>query len=68
MPFLINQDEMTPLDLAVNAKDFKQTNSIMKMLSKAPLDHHSRLISHQTPKLIEMNLPAMEKYFDRRRF
>ena len=36
------------------------------MLSNTPADHHSRMISHIMPKLIEMNLPALEKYFDRR--
>lgn len=38
------------------------------MLSKAPLDHHSRFISHLLPTLIEMGLPALEKYFDKRKF
>jgi hypothetical protein len=38
------------------------------MLSKTPMDHHSRIISHLIPKMIEMNLPSLEKYFDRRRF
>lgn len=38
------------------------------MLSKTPMDHHSRLIAHIIPKLIDMNLPALEKYFDRRKF
>jgi hypothetical protein len=32
------------------------------------MDHHSRLISHLIPKLIEIGVPALEKYFDRRRF
>lgn len=68
IPFLLNSDELTPLDIAVSRKDFKQTNSLIKMLSKTPMDHHSRLISHLTPKLVDMNLPALEKYFDRRRF
>jgi hypothetical protein len=68
IPFLLNAEENTPLDITVNNRDFKQTNSIVKMLSKTPMDHHSRLISHLIPKLIEMNLPALEKYFDKRRF
>jgi len=38
------------------------------MLSKTPLDHHSRLLSHLVPKLIDMNLPALDKYFDKRKF
>ena len=38
------------------------------MLSKTPMDHHSRLVPHLIPKLIEMNLSSLEKYFDRRKF
>jgi len=68
VPFLLNSDLQTPLDITVNKKDFKQTNSLVKMLSKTPLDHHSRLLSHLVPKLIDMNLPALDKYFDKRKF
>jgi hypothetical protein len=33
------------------------------------MDHHSRLIAHLIPRLIsEMNVPQLDKYFDRRRF
>lgn len=33
------------------------------------MDHHSRLITHLLPKLVgDMNVPQLEKYFDRRRF
>lgn len=33
------------------------------------MDHHSRFISHLIPQLIgEMNVPQLDKYFDRRRF
>ena len=68
IPFLINEKLLTPLDLTVTKRDFKQTNSLVKMLSKTPMDHHSRLIPHLIPKLIEMNLSSLEKYFDRRKF
>lgn len=68
VPFLTDIDGMTPLDIAVNRKDHKLTNSLVRMLSKAPMDHHSRLISHLIPQLIDMGLPALEKYFDKRRY
>ncbi len=68
LPFLFNEAKETPLDLAVSANDHKMANSILKMLSKSPLDHHSRFITHLIPKLIDMNLEALEKYFDRRKF
>jgi hypothetical protein len=32
------------------------------------MDHHSRLIAHIIPQLIEIGVPALEKYFDKRKF
>jgi hypothetical protein len=69
VPFLVNFERKNPLDLTVERRDHKQTNSIIKLLQKTPNDHHSRFISHLVPKLVgEMNVPQLEKYFDRRRF
>jgi hypothetical protein len=68
VPFLIDTEGLTPLDIAINNKDHKQTNSMVRLLSKAPMDHHSRLISHLMPKLIDMGVPALEKYFDKRKY
>ena len=41
---------------------------MVSLLSNSPLDHHSRLISHAMPDLVTMGVPALEKYFDRRKF
>jgi hypothetical protein len=69
VPFLINSERQTPLDLTVKGSDHKQTNSLIKLLKKAPMDHHSRLVTHLLPRLVgDMNVPQLEKYFDRRRF
>jgi hypothetical protein len=68
VPFLINSEEVTPLDTVVTRRDHKSSNSMVRMLSKAPMDHHSRFISHLIPKLIDLNLPALEKYFDKRKY
>ena len=69
VPFLVNFERQSPMDITVNRRDHKQTNSLIKMLQKTPMDHHSRFISHLMPKLVgEMNVPQLEKYFDRRRF
>ena len=68
VPFLLDQDEKSVMDYAIEANDSKQVNALMRLLSKAPLDHHSRLIAHLLPSIIKMDLPACEKYFDRRRF
>ena len=68
VPFLVDSEGLTPIDITVTNKDHKQTNSLVKLLSKAPMDHHSRLICHLVPKLIDMGLPALEKYFDKRKY
>ncbi len=68
VPFLINGEDNTPLDICVSMRDHKQSNSIVRMLGKSPMDHHSRFISHLIPKLIDANLPSLEKYFDKRRY
>jgi len=68
VPFLPDAKKLTPLDVAVEKKDIKLANAFIKMLSKTPLDHHSRFISDDIPKLIEFNIPNLEKYFDSRIF
>jgi len=69
VPFLVNFERQNPLDITVGRRDHKQTNSLIKLLQKTPMDHHSRFIAHLVPKLVgEMNVPQLEKYFDRRRF
>jgi ankyrin repeat protein len=49
IPFLFDNEGLTPLDIAVNNNDHKQINAMLKMLSKSPMDHHSRMISHLIP-------------------
>ena len=68
IPFLPNDDQVTPLDLAISKNDHKQINAMIKLLSKTPMDHHSRFITHLVPTMIEMGVPAAEKYFDKRIF
>jgi len=68
VPFMLNSEQVSALDLAVEQNDHKLANSIVKLLQRAPLDHHARFTAHLVPRLIEMNLPALEKYFDKRRF
>lgn len=69
VPFLINLKRQTPLDITVQRRDHKETNSLIKLLQKAPMDHHSRLIAHLIPTLVgDMSIPQLDKYFDRRRF
>ena len=69
IPFLMNTMKKTPLDITVENEDDKMTNSILRLIKRAPMDNHSRLISHLMPKMIgEMDLPKLNKYFDRRMY
>ena len=69
VPFLMNTMKQTPLDITVEQMDHKMTNSIIKLIKRSPMDNHSRLISHLMPKLIgEMDIPKLNKYFDRRMY
>lgn len=70
VPFLMNTIGETPLDLSIlkNA-DHKTTNSLIRLIQRAPMDNHSRLISHLMPALIsQMDVPKLNKYFDRRTY
>jgi len=45
------------------------TNSILRLIKRTPMDNHSRLISHLLPKMIgKMNIPKLNKYFDKRMY
>jgi hypothetical protein len=68
IPFVADHSNDTPLDLTMRHHDFKQTDALIKMLSKSPMDHHSRTIAHILPDLIVMNVPSLDKYFEKRRF
>lgn len=70
VPFLVNTVGETPLDLSVIKNgDHKTTNSLIRLIQRAPMDNHSRLISHLMPALIaQMDAPKLNKYFDRRTY
>jgi hypothetical protein len=69
VPFLVNTVCETPLDLSVANVDHKTTNSLIRLIQRAPMDNHSRLISHLMPALIaQMDAPKLNKYFDRRTY
>lgn len=68
VPLMPNSAGLTPVDVVVKSRDYKQCNSLVRMLGKAPIDHHARFISHLIPTLINQNLPALQKYFDKRKY
>jgi len=68
VPFLPNAEGETPLDIAIAKMDHKLANSLVKLLTKSPMDHHARFVASLIPTMISMNIPALEKYFDKRLF
>jgi hypothetical protein len=68
IPFLFDADMKSVLDYACHDNDHKSVNALVRLLGKSPLDHHSRMIAHLIPHIVSMDLPACEKYFDKRRF
>ena len=69
IPFVINTIRQTPLKITVDNNDQKLTNSLLRLLKRAPMDNHSRLISDLMPKLIgQMDIPKLNKYFDKRMY
>ena len=60
---LFGQDLMLRL---ANNNDFRSMNSLLAHLSCYGIDHHSRAIIHQLPKIIEYDLPELKNYLNSR--
>jgi hypothetical protein len=56
------------LDIAITNEDSKTTNLLLNYLKGFDIDHHSRLIVHQLPTIVKMDLPALMGYLESRRF
>lgn len=68
VPFTKNRAGQTALDIAISKDDSKTTNLILNYLKGFDMDHHSRLIVHQLPEIVKMDLPAFMGYLESRRF
>lgn len=66
MPFIKNFDLKTRLHLCEEEQDFKTADILLNYLSGAPLDHHSREIVDLLPKLINIDIPSLNTYFEKR--
>jgi hypothetical protein len=68
MPFVENFQGLSPFDMLLQDKkeDFRSANIMMQYLSAYGIDHHSRSVVKQLPKVVEKSLPNVPLYFDSR--
>lgn len=71
IPYLENFDDKSPIDLLCPDKkdaksDFKTANTMLQYLACYGIDHHSRSIARNMPKLVQSKLPFLKKYIDSR--
>jgi len=66
MPFILNLKNKTALHICYENKEFKSADNLIKYLSNAPIDHHSKAIEDILPDLIIKELPSLYEYFDNR--
>jgi hypothetical protein len=53
VPFLINFDGKSPMDILKKQKDFKGMDMMLHYLSAYHIDHHSRAIQTALPVMVE---------------
>ena len=66
VPFLINFQDESPMDMLKKKKDFKGMDMLLQYLSGYGIDHHSRAIVEILPVLIEHDLPTFPDYLKSR--
>ena len=66
MPIIRNFDGKTVLDIAIENQQYNLIELIFANLKKSPYNHHSRLIYHQIPQAIKMDIKGIGSYLDSR--
>ena len=71
IPFLENFSNNSPMDLLCpeNEKeksDYKTANTMLQYLACYGIDHHSRSLARNMPKLVQKKLPFLKRYIDSR--
>lgn len=66
MPFIENFLGKSPLDLLLEASDFRTGNMMLQYLAAYGIDHHSRAVVKKIPLCISKKLPNMSLYLDSR--
>ena len=66
VPFLVNFEGKSPMDLLNEKKDYKGLDMMLGYLSGYDYDHHSRAISEIIPNLIARELPSVGDYLNSR--
>ena len=64
IPFLENFDDKSPMDLLCENSDYKTANTMLQYLACYGIDHHSRSVARNMPKLVEKKLPFLKRYID----
>lgn len=66
VPFLVNFEGKSPMDILNEKKDYKGLDMMLQYLAGYDFDHHSRAIYHTLPILIERELPSVCEYISSR--
>lgn len=66
IPFLENFEDKSPMDLLCDKPDYKTANIMLQYLACYGIDHHSRSVARNMPKLVEKKLPFLKRYIDSR--
>lgn len=66
VPFLVNFEGKSPMDILNEKKDYKGMDMMLGYLAGYDYDHHSRAIHHTLPVLIERELPQIGFYINSR--
>ena len=66
VPFLVNFEGKSPMDILKKQKDFKGMDMMLQYLSAYGVDHHSRAIVDILPTLIKHDLPTFPDYLESR--
>ena len=66
VPFLVNFEGKSPMDILNEKKDYKGLDMMLQYLAGYDFDHHSRAIFHTLPTLLERELPTIGEYINSR--
>ena len=66
VPFLINFEGKSVMDMLKKQKDFKGMDMMLQYLQAYGVDHHSRAIQKSIPLFVEHQLPTFGTYLDSR--
>lgn len=66
VPFLVNFEGKSPMDILNDQKDYKGLDMMLQYLSGYDYDHHSRAMQTVLHVLVEHELPTFNSYLESR--